>query len=329
MTFLKYKLDLEELRRRLNDYGSDCTNRFARKRLQGGLVSAKGVTSFSKYARMGHWLGFFDFNLKTGLINSNSVTKIVSDLIKRFNIERCQFKLPYILKLLSTYLLIENDKNLIIPLVITLRDTNANSRIINTREFQLRYIRNIVNTYQQLLSGISSSNEYSALAKRLNFFYKNLNLLENGQPSTRGLLHMIEPRINWLLDLSLTDHNILCNSGGLYPIEAWSDLSLSPHESLKNDTFFKNYLGYIKDKNENLAANFQNMDVSDIITLSIKILQKDTGEMLLVEDVLLLAWILCNSGDHNYVGLNDVLKIMETDHTIYRRKMAGLGLIQT
>ena len=327
--FSKYKLDLESIKKELGSYHSDCSNKFARKRLTAGLVSLGGMTSFSKYARMGHWLGFFDFDLKAGIIAPNWITLIVAELAQRFGYKTIEFELPNTLKLLSTYLLIEKDRDLIVPLVTTLKKIQPLCQMVDTKILQLEYARNLQSTFLQILTEITTTSGYAASVKRVNFFRKNVELLEAGQPSTRGLKHMIEPRINWLLDLALVDCQLLCDSGHIKPINIWNEVGPVASSGCKNDAFFSKYAQYIGDLSpEKTESPFKRMSQSEILALSVKILQKETQQLLLVESVLVLAWLLLNSRQTSYVSFNDILSSIEDTFVIYRRKMEGLGFIQ-
>jgi len=328
--FSKYKSDFASLKSELETYSETCLNRFARKKLNSGLISLEGATSFSKYVRMGHGLGFFDFNLKAGIISPNWVTSIVGILIKRIPREKLnEFKLPDTLKLLATYLLIKKDRDLVVPLVNALKRIGPNCRTINTKSLQLEYAKNLESRYLQALNETTSQLELGAYVKRLEFFRKNISLLEENQSATSGLKHMIDPRVNWLLDLSLVDEELLCNSGLVRPLDIWEHVDFASLDFMQNDRFFKRYVDYINrrfpKRNELLL---ESPNIRETVCDSVMLLKKEPKETLMVEPVLLLSWLTTNASKEIYVPFSDILQLIESDYMIYRRKMGGLGFIQ-
>lgn len=328
--FSKYKSDFGRLKSELEIYSETCLNRFARKKLNSGLISPGGATSFSKYVRMGHGLGFFDFNLKAGILSPNWVTSIVRILIERISREKLnEFKLPDTLKLLATYLLITKDRDLVVPLVNALKRIGPDCRTINTKSLQLEYARNLESRYLQALNETTSQFELGAYVKRLEFFRKNISLLEENQSATSGLKHMIESRVNWLFDLSLVDEELFCNSGLVKPLDIWECVDFASLGFMQNDRFFKRYVDYIKHRfPEGNELFFESSNMRETVHDSVMLLKREPKETLMLEPVLLLSWLAINTSKEIYVPFSDILQLIESNYVIYRRKMGGLGFIQ-
>jgi hypothetical protein len=320
--FFKYVNDLEEIKKGITKYHTDCQSELVRKKFQTGLVSSSGLTSFSKYLRMADGLKILDFQLATGSITPNWNTYLIDILIKNSNHSIYNFALPNSLKLYFTYQIFENDKDLMLPLIQSLYNIHPNISDLNTKKLQMEYAKDLKNTFESRFKlGHISQNDLYTNINRMKFFEKNIRLLEDNLPSTRGLKHMIDPRINWLLDLSIINYERLCHDECLVPLEIWKELDRKENDS---EYFYKEYSSYLRTEEKYSMYH----DVEQVIEYSINLLKKYYSDLVLVEPVLLLSWILYNTDNASYESVADILRIIEKKHSIMRRKMGGLGFIE-
>jgi hypothetical protein len=277
---------------------------------------------------MGHWLGFFEFDVKRAILQPNWLTRITKELSEKSNFPMFSFEMPSALKLLSTYLLIERDRNLTLPLVMTIRKLAPSCQKIETNEFRFEYAKNLTQTYSDILREYSDSVDYPNYVRRYESFKKITERLEGGQEPSRSLEHIIEPRINWLIDLVLIDPDTLCSSGALQPLDIWDSLDSVSHKSFDDDAFFRKYIDYVLKRFGRLKLPDSRSGPEAAVDLALGIMKKEFGDLVLIDAALIMAWLLHNCAQDHYLTFNEVLQEIERNRPVYSRKMGGLGFVR-
>jgi len=329
--FSTYQNDLPKLRKSIKKYRIDCKNTIVRKKLMTGLVSSKGLTSFSKYLRIGNGLGIFDFELGLKLVHPNWLTYVVNGLSEIEHTSIFEMEIHNTLKLLFTRLIIEKDGDLTIPLVIALDKVNPSCLEVNTKQLQLEYAKTLKQAFAKILEfGLPNSHDYITYVKRYEFFERNIELLDKGLQPTRGLKHMIDSRVNWLLDLQLVDYKLLCNKGRIRPLPILKrQMVLINQKALENEEFYKGYVEYLRKQGIIPEKPFTKGEgVNELVDTALGILAKEYKDLLLIEAVLLMSWSLCNTRLRRYTSSYRILDVIRKKYITYRRKMEGLGFIK-
>lgn len=341
--FSIYCSDFTYLSESIKRYRNYCTNQDAQNKLRTGLVTPKGLTSFVKYLRIGHSLGIFDFSLDQNEVSPTWTAHVIREMPGNSYAPHFDFELTRAMKLLFACIMIKKDSDLLTPLATALRIVKPRCGEVDTKQLRLEYSRSLESLFLKTLErGALSPVDLTTYVRRYEFFQRNVRLLEEGIEPTRRLKHMIDSRVNWLLDLILVDQCELCYNGLIIPTDFWRILEtqaklddLSQSDVL--DQFFEAYKKHLdsqetpfEDRNiRDERGNFiRLMSVKETIDMVLRSLGKVYRELVMIEAILLMTWAICNGYGTRYVGSKEILTTIENEYVTYRRKMTGLGFVQ-
>ncbi|HUI01379.1 MAG TPA: hypothetical protein VLX56_07100, partial [Nitrososphaerales archaeon] len=237
-------------------------------------------------------------------------------------------------KLCITSLLVQRDWDLVVPLL----------RVLKTRRLKVDTPRKeflelyAAQCYEQMRAMLRTElgAEASIVMKRLSLFDSSLRELRAGRLPARGLLHILEPRIHWLIDLVLVDFVAYCDHGelklspGLSTADLPTLMSEAGLESLV--TSHSKYLKKIalSDDADNPLAGGTTKHTSFEETLddSIRLIGESTGRFVPVDIVADRVWYLALASG-NAVSRSSIIPMLQNlGYPLFRSRGPSLGYLE-
>jgi len=253
--------DYTIIKTKMASYRSGCMNISALKKARTGLPSPNSLTSIDKVLRMAHGFGLFkyDYHSPSRSINPVDKTFLLKSCFKRFL--PISFELARPTKFILAELLLMQDSDLTLPLLRILRNKALSTEASRT-DLLRDYAEACVHRMELVLKEAALSEaEVNTAFKRLRFFESNFEQLEAGGKPSRGLLHMLDPRLHWLIDLLLVDFHAFCEHGMLSTVSLFPDSVFeSPIvEKTETESIITHYSYYLRklpldDFNEGLVS---------------------------------------------------------------------------
>jgi hypothetical protein len=154
--------------------------------------------------------------------------------------------------------------------------------------------------------------------KRLNFFQENQSRLENNNEPTRGFLHIIEPRIHWLIDLLLINNSVFCQDGKIQPADFLSNsFNYTKNNQEMIITKYFDYLLSLKGT-DNRYQNNISISFDETIEYAIGELKKYYPRLVPLESAVLLIQILESTKSGKFIPSDDILQKLKQKYTILR-----------
>ena len=258
MTLLEnYRDDHTLLTKGIQEYRSRCSYDPTRKKMQTGVVRIDSVASLNKYVRVAGELGLIDFEYtssspNSGLLYPNIISDVVGFLYERDesveNGTNYNFELSPNMKMLLFYLLLKKDSLYLISLAYAILEFDGSLKIDTVRtKIQHAFAKSLLDSMRFVIqTQIGTPESLELLSERILFVKKNYELLEQNRKPTRGLLHLIDPRIHWFYDLELVDLSELCKNGNVTLSDFWNHGISSREEFLHRiisdpDSLFYSY----------------------------------------------------------------------------------------
>jgi hypothetical protein len=165
-----------------------------------------------------------------------------------------------------------------------------------------------------------------------------LDLVRNGKAPTRGFLHMIEPRIHWLIDLSVIDKIDFFEKGVISPGGSLKNLDIKMKSfedyKIKKIDIMRQYLRMIITDNPNAEAVPCSFDpilfrskVEDAIQSTVYTLSSSYTTMIPLDAVIIPSMILSSLSLGELVSEEIIVEEMKKKYTIYRDYLSGPGFL--
>lgn len=292
-----------------------------------GLPNKNSQTSFNKYIRVGYELNFYTLEgLKENwTIKPNSMTLVLQNItVNKKNI----FELTLRQKLLILYQLLKEDDIFIIPLIRSIfRVPLGTNRWIKDIEFNIEFAKNAL-SFIKNGCGLGLIEERDVLQKNINFFERNVQLLISSHKATRGFVQIIEPRIHWLLDLSLIDDFSFFYKGIIKPGYFCNPLrkDITSEEEYQNQKMevMEKYLEYQISKH---LEEKQTRDLESIIDESISSFKKVYPTIIPLNAVLKLSFVKISASLGKITSQNEIIELIKNKYAILQDLYSGIDFI--
>jgi hypothetical protein len=315
-----------------NSYSADDKNAdlWALQKVRIGLPNSRSKTSFSKYVRVGHGLGILNMERSETLMILKP--EWMTYLLREFsNEQRNTFELTDKEKVLLFTRLLQVDDIFIVPLlkVLSILPLSRN-RWIADKEFNSLFAKTVID---YLSTGFleTISEKPTTLLNKYKFIKHNLSLLEQGEEPTRGFLHMVEPRVHWLIDLGAIDSFAFFNRGEIRSYTSKAELA---NYSFLSDDFSTNPLvttfveHLVKDKTPR-HASIPKEELLPILQSAIQNLREAYPNLVPVEAIVASVFASSAVKFGKTIPYQIILDMIENEFSIYRGYRSGLGFIDT
>ena len=330
--FLKYSSDFDWIQNDFKRYRSDCFNPWSQNKCRLGQPQISSKTSFSKYMRVAHGMNLISMEKKhdSWNIETTDLTHVVNILKNADQKYKFSFfELNTKLKFFMFKNLLNLDGIFLLPILKSLDETDVSSSTgFLNKEFltvcSINLSENFLNT---LNTEHLKPQEARIQIKRLNFFEENRKRLESNQEPTRGFLHLIEPRVHWLIDLLLMDHLSFCQEGRIKPAK----FLLNSFNFSKKDQelLIKKYFEYLMDlqieKTLNKEEYQRNLD--NTIEYAIGELKKYYSRLIPLDTIVILIQTIGSTNSGIFIPSDEILIRLKEKYSILRDWNADEGFL--
>lgn len=204
-----------QLKLALMNYHKGCFQSLSGYSPRSGLPDAKSATSFSKVARVAAGMELIEMmgSQKTRQYRANAITMALVAISDSLKVPLATFDLPTPVKGLVTDELLRLDGDLILALYLAVQQAGREGVKKSQQLYRDFGLGGIDLLRWELEAGLFKPSSPMKVIKRVKFLEENLQLLARNLHVKRGFLHMVEPRIHWLIDLDLIDVRFFCTEG--------------------------------------------------------------------------------------------------------------------
>jgi hypothetical protein len=161
--------------------------------------------------------------------------------------------------------------------------------------------------------------EVQSYVKRLKFFELNQYKISSNDKPTRGFLHMMEPRIHWLIDLLLIDNNQFCKNAIIKPANFL--LKYFDNPNFQYEDLMTNYYAYLltlESSNNSIISSDNYEDDNNSITLAINELKNYYPKLIPLNTTIDLIQIISSIQEDIFVPASKILENLTKTYTILR-----------
>jgi len=317
-----YQNDYGLLKKELFQYRFRCENRWSQEKCRLGLPKPTARTSFSKYMRIAHGLDFIEMQkIQDGwILKPTPSTHIINIIWKLDQLEKkSYFELSTSMKLFFVFNLFKKDSLFIVPILKSLNEVevSAHTGLIN-KQFLMNCANNMFNFSSNSFDMNLKPEEVQSYVKKLKFFELNQYKISTADGPTRGFLHLIEPRIHWLIDLLLIDNDQFCKNGIIKPAKFLLDFLDNP--TVNYDDLMDDYNKYLF--NSNLTDNLNDVQnqfaMYDSIDIALNELKFYYPKLVPLNPTLDLIQIISSARRDTFISSKNILENLNQKYTILR-----------
>ena len=291
-----FSKDYMVLRENISTYHSTFSSQIALNKSRVGLPLPSSRTSLDKILRMSYGLGLFnyEYNSPSKAVSPSDMTFLIQSFPEHLSLE---FELFRPFKFILAKRILQKDWDLFVPLLrISLRNgLNLNSNLRG--QLLSEYAKRCITQMEKALDQVDLSDiEFNLLSNRLDFYYKNLDRINSGISPSRGLIHTMEPRVHWIVDLLFCSFESLSKDGIIKINNNVIEKNLNLARPTESDiqSILSAYAADIRKMPVN--DNYQELTLSNentlqqVITDSIKVLSESLGKFIPVDILVDRVW---------------------------------------
>ena len=274
--------------------------------------------------RIAHGLDFIEMQkIQDGWISKPTPSTHIINILCKLNKaeKKSHFELSKSLKLFFLHNLLKKDALFIIPILKSLNEAEVSSQtgIINN-EFLSICAKNLFDfSSNSFEMNFLKPVEVQSYVKRLKFFELNQYKISSNDKPTRGFLHMMEPRIHWLIDLLLIDNNQFCKNAIIKPANFL--LKYFDNPNFQYEDLMTNYYAYLltlESSNNSIISSDNYEDDNNSITLAINELKNYYPKLIPLNTTIDLIQIISSIQEDIFVPASKILENLTKTYTILR-----------